>query len=404
MRKIALASISAILLATLIPNPSLAAVSGTKCTKVGATKTLSNLKYTCVKQGSKLIWNKGVAIKPAVKATPTPTPTPTPTETAKPEPKPTPSPTPTVAAFVPPKAPTSFDDLVENYKGIAYAAWSKSKVKIASSNATANNIVMHKGANSVIPNPNPQIAYDLIAKLYDGFKTPPRTDILAFGWADRDWAEEQMKAIMPSSTWQWLKYTACATKETCWGGGAFRDGNSNFLLVITTEVVDANHTSGTLEAHEYTHIIQQSQMRGEQPWPPSSDWPPTWIIEGQAEFSQNVAVYTDSYDAYLKNRRDVSQNLFRESKYDSAFFEKYFVVNPPSTWYDQYDRWNQYEAGGMFVEILTALKGPDSVMEMWRQMGLGLNFRDAFKKVYEYDFDKALPIMAKAIALEVGKS
>ena len=281
MRKIALASISAILLATLIPNPSLAAVSGTKCNKVGATKTLSNLKYTCVKQGSKLIWNKGVAIKPAVKATPTPTPTPTPTETAKPEPNPTPSPTPTVAAFVPPKAPTSFDDLVENYKGIAYAAWSKSKVKIASSNATANNIVMHKGANSVIPNPNPQIAYDLIAKLYDGFKTPPRTDILAFGWADRDWAEEQMKAIMPSSTWQWLKYTACATKETCWGGGAFRDGNSNFLLVITTEVVDANHTSGTLEAHEYTHIIQQSQMRGEQPWPPSSDWPPTWIIEGQ---------------------------------------------------------------------------------------------------------------------------
>ena len=84
MRKIALASISAILLATLIPNPSFAAVSGSKCTKVGTTKTVSNMKYTCIKQGSKLVWNKGVSVKPAVKATPTPTPIPEKSQTPAP--------------------------------------------------------------------------------------------------------------------------------------------------------------------------------------------------------------------------------------------------------------------------------------------------------------------------------
>jgi hypothetical protein len=85
MRKIALASISALLVLTAIPNTSIAAsLAGTKCTKAGTTKTASNIKYTCVKQGSKLVWNKGVAVKPAVKTTPVPTPTPS--ETSKPEP------------------------------------------------------------------------------------------------------------------------------------------------------------------------------------------------------------------------------------------------------------------------------------------------------------------------------
>jgi hypothetical protein len=83
MRKIALASLSAIVLLTAIPSPSNAAVSGSKCTKAGTTKTVTNIKYTCVKQGSKLVWNKGVAIKPVAK--PSATPTPTPTETPKKE-------------------------------------------------------------------------------------------------------------------------------------------------------------------------------------------------------------------------------------------------------------------------------------------------------------------------------
>ena len=39
-----------------------ATIAGTKCTKVGATKTDSTKKYTCVKSGKKLIWNQGVAI------------------------------------------------------------------------------------------------------------------------------------------------------------------------------------------------------------------------------------------------------------------------------------------------------------------------------------------------------
>ncbi len=36
--------------------------AGSKCTKLGATAIGSNKKFTCIKSGSKLVWNKGVAI------------------------------------------------------------------------------------------------------------------------------------------------------------------------------------------------------------------------------------------------------------------------------------------------------------------------------------------------------
>ena len=53
-------------IATAAPKP------GTACKKVGQTSTSAGIKYTCIKSGKKLVWNKGVEVK---KATPSPTPT-----------------------------------------------------------------------------------------------------------------------------------------------------------------------------------------------------------------------------------------------------------------------------------------------------------------------------------------
>lgn len=61
-----------------------ATIAGTKCTKVGTTKTTGGVKYFCVKSGKKLIWNKGKAIKttPTPKATAVASKSPTPTKSA----------------------------------------------------------------------------------------------------------------------------------------------------------------------------------------------------------------------------------------------------------------------------------------------------------------------------------
>ena len=93
-----------VIFALLIPLNATAAVkAGASCKKAGQTSTYMGKKYTCIKSGKKLVWNKGVAVptpKPSVTPTPTAigdpigaigsTPTPTPTTTT-----PTPTPTPT---------------------------------------------------------------------------------------------------------------------------------------------------------------------------------------------------------------------------------------------------------------------------------------------------------------------
>ena len=43
-----------------------AAKAGSKCSKAGATTTVSGKKYTCIKSSGKLVWNKGVMIKKVV--------------------------------------------------------------------------------------------------------------------------------------------------------------------------------------------------------------------------------------------------------------------------------------------------------------------------------------------------
>jgi hypothetical protein len=377
----------------LVASNSYAAVkAGSVCSKVGIKSVSAGKTYTCVKSGKKFVWDKGVLIPVAQPSTST-------SASASPTPKASVAP-----AVVYPKSPTSFDDLIENFQGISYAAWSKSSAAIKASTSQSPSFKAATGPNTKLSYSTPAVAFDLVKKMYGEYDSSPDFTVLSFGYTDRMWALEQMKAIQPSSTYQWITDNACATKDTCWGGGMFTDPQGKGLLVLTTEVIDDNHTTGTLEAHEYTHAVQQNQMRGPQPWPTTGNWPPTWYLEGQAEFSQNAAIYHQSFELYIKNRRDVSANLFRDSKVTSQWIQEYFTLNQSSTWFDKYDRWFQYDLGGMLVEVLAAIKGPTSTMEVWKQCGSGMTFAAAFEKVYGISFDKALPIISKAIALELGRS
>ena len=66
--------------------------AGAACSKQGVTKTYQGKKYTCVKSGKKLVWNKGLEVK---KTNHTLSPAPTPTSTPIPKISPTPTPYPT---------------------------------------------------------------------------------------------------------------------------------------------------------------------------------------------------------------------------------------------------------------------------------------------------------------------
>jgi len=96
MRRVAL-FFTVLFIFNLASSPAISAVkAGAACTKVGVTTVSSGKKYTCIKSGKKLIWNKGVPIakpssSPAPTDLPTPKPSSTPTENPTPQTTPTPS-------------------------------------------------------------------------------------------------------------------------------------------------------------------------------------------------------------------------------------------------------------------------------------------------------------------------
>jgi M6 family metalloprotease-like protein len=103
---------AALFFTTLVVAPSNAAVKvGAKCAKAGNTAIKAEKKFTCIKSGKKLIWNKGVVVKTLAKPATNPAPTteapaPTPAPSASPTPAPSASPTPAPAAWRDPREGT----------------------------------------------------------------------------------------------------------------------------------------------------------------------------------------------------------------------------------------------------------------------------------------------------------
>ena len=108
MKKTLTLAVSFVLFGSVLTPHAFASVKpGNKCSAQGQSKNWQGKKYTCVKSGKKLVWNKGVV---GQKVTPTPTPSQTPQST-----EPTPTSTPTAAPasinYVSPSEPSDSKEL-----------------------------------------------------------------------------------------------------------------------------------------------------------------------------------------------------------------------------------------------------------------------------------------------------
>ncbi len=77
-RSLSFLLVTALCIAVVPDANALTVKAGAKCTKIKATSVVKGKKYTCIKSGKKLVWNKGVAIKPAAKPSTKPSPAVTP--------------------------------------------------------------------------------------------------------------------------------------------------------------------------------------------------------------------------------------------------------------------------------------------------------------------------------------
>jgi len=77
VRGLVVIALSAVILPSLSTSAIAAPKAGASCSKAGAISIVSGKKFTCIKVGKKLVWDKGVLQKPISKPTPQPSKSPT---------------------------------------------------------------------------------------------------------------------------------------------------------------------------------------------------------------------------------------------------------------------------------------------------------------------------------------
>ena len=370
---------------------------GSSCKKVGTTTTVNGVKFTCVKSGKKLVWGKGVKVS---LPTPIPSPTPTPSSSATPTASTTPTPTPTTEPIV---LPTSFDDLYERRKGISQAAWQKSSEIIKTNKSKAGTLEIFTGPNTK-PNfddyPTP---VSLVSRLFPSKGEPARTIVIRYHYVDIEWAQTTLRSKLTAEDFTRLNNNEGGkvilgrcdeSAKNCFG--AMQQSTVSGLSLIIQGVpnpqssVDARFATGMLEAHEYFHSLQRIPIMGK-----TDVWPHAWFREGSAEWVQNMAVNYLDYKAYSYFlRADCLGSCQRLSEADIIeFLEKSYDNYTPA----KFDQFLNYSLSSRFIEALVALKGPDTLIDMYAEMGKKLTFDQAFKNIYGVEWSYALPILAKTV-------
>jgi hypothetical protein len=347
---------------SLISAPSFAAVkAGAKCTKAGATSTTGGKKYTCIKSGSKLVWNKGVTVKAAA---PKPTPVSTPIATA------TPTPTPTQVNFVPWGTDVdsrTLSDLAQKN----FALWVKERsgqpknhTQLIQENKYTNRIELLKKSD------------DLGAQLFSSYFKQGSTTIIG---ANEGWTLDQLA----KNGWSVNK---CKDQylpgvELCLEGTKYQG------YVITSDAFyDARNPGrdgAALLAHEYFHLVQANLIGSRQQFitkngdPQTAKAFPAWFAEGTAEFvgysvgalSQNASYWDGRATALTYAPPGESTNRNSISDYEI----RTCCGNGTPTY--------PYNIGHVATEYIVASVGFQKLLDIFIDFGKSNDFEKSFESV-----------------------
>ena len=401
--------ISATFLISFLPAQS-ATIVGTKCTKANSTKTVLNIKYTCIKSGKKLVWNKGVALKPAPSASPSSTSTPI-----------VPSSTSTPAA---PKEDTSVNiakgityryangklERMATYTGKYFDFDSRSASSFDPIRVKAYEAIRSKMNNS--PHPNLQFEWDIksafpselaeysknlveVAASYWGwvFKEPLKVPAQLVTEQDLEWEKNQQLRFSDTVDILTLFATDGFRQQRAWmGGGAhfwYRSENDhtavsllNFQSPSYAKLTNMNANWTMVPTHEVTHIIQDYYRLGK----PDSDMVSfdrrthatfqegTATLFGYALSMDNLGWYSDGMDEFLYGLR--YDNYWKPvNNIDDVIS----ILNATEARTNNSTHQASYPIGAMLYEYVIATYGIDSYTRILENLSKYSDFADNIK-------------------------
>ena len=404
--KARLAVAIALLLALATPVHAATPKAGAKCTKAGITATAAGKKFTCVKSGTKLVWNKGVTVKAAPKVdvkpveptpTPTPTATPTPTPTATPTPTPTATPTPT-----PTLKDLTFSNIVENVDAIAFNVFSKFETHMATNYQSSIKVNTIVGPNTVPVNKNSADGFRIGSKIFQNFKQPDEVFAIYYTFADKEWARNQIAIRAGQNVADFQIGYSCPSAARCWDASASITLDwkaiSHFGASDPGGALSTSELNGEIQIHEFTHSVsffQLNPIRGNY-----YNLTPDWFGEGHASFAGKLGAYT-SLEQYSAHRRQVHggnrpQSDIKDYRPENIlrFYESFSKAPEVSP----IQRFYLYSLGWSTIEALAAIGGIDSPMNLFVETSKGLTFKQAFKKIYGIEWEAAAPILAEVVS------
>jgi hypothetical protein len=313
------------------------------------------------------------------------------------------------AATKEPKQITGFQDAIDRPQDVSYWAWKKSSIQMSSNKSKSPPVKLIVGPNTKLSNPKPTVAFDGISRLYPEFRRPKKINVIYFSHKDAAWAQTEYKTIYPEASGQETK-NFCPKIESCEGAGAtINESGDGVILIAIMKKPDVLRTSGALEAHEYTHVIQTGTFFGtsnqKQAMVGIKAFAPWWFVEGGAEFSQIPAIHPSSFTNYTKDRKIWAKNILenKDGKYTEAWISNF--LKPPNTsiWSGPETQWNLYDIGMLASEIFTAIKGPSINIQIFKDISAGMTYEKSFEKHFGIKWNAAVPLIAKSIAKVAGK-
>ena len=132
---------------------------------------------------------------------------------------------------------------------------------------------------------------------------------------------------------------------------------------------------------------------------------PRWMLEGGAHWSQGAATYHQNFSDYLEERKRNTGELFSNpSIYTAQWLAEFLNPNPATNWayWATYENYRLYDVGLLATEALVALKGPETFMHLYTDVGSGQSFLQAFEKEYGLAWSEAVSIIAQTIEAEIN--
>jgi len=429
--------------------------AGATCSKNGLVSVSNGVKYTCVKSGSKLLWNKGVKVSPVPSATPTATATPAPVPSATPSatatPAPIPSSSPTPKAFkasipislpVSQKGPITFANVMDHISEIPQTAYQNVQNVIAANSPVNVETSIFVGPTTVLDVAGGTARIKEIvareAQLWSGFSQSPYYAIYAYNAEDEPATEQKFLADFKTRGYDNsdkefsagpIRAMAGNCQQTvipgqfsgpltsCRGAnsGSYTNSNDSFLELGQTGVEKAPYfVQGGIVGHEYMHAVQSAQWIGVtnchnaaggacfRSGMANNGFSPCWLFEGLPN-SVGPMVAARTFADYQSYRSGLpfSQGPTSVTDYLQPSLRDYLFNQAPNSCYQNMAIYRLgYAVGAVTTEALVAIGGPQSVMALYALGAEGQDFPTAFKNVYGISWDDASIILSKVLAAE----